>query len=424
VLSSLALGQGAKLILPGTGPYQIWYSSGYPGQPAADAQTVAASSADLNPTPGSYLAVVDSKSGNMAALAAGRLHGTVTLKDADFADIAEVRVSVTHNGDAVEAGSVDLTDGRGRHSAVLDPSRAGVVSFYGVKPGDLKVSVHYVSGGKDAAPLVQLVKEEISRPEAVPTIQVAVTADVATMKEKPGAPEVPANPQSAAATSDGSGSGTAGAGTSSGDSATPQPPKTKEPPGPFSILGKLVGMVLGFALIAAVAWALWYFLIKNPKAAAERLTALGVQIPKAPDDPGDLPQIPVAPSAPQPVQKIMLDDSAPTPIAATPYVAPVAAVASSFSDRPRLVKADGEELVVMEGVTTVGREAGLGLSLVDESTVSRRHAEVVRSGSQLVLRDLGSTNGTFVNGRKVSGETALSPGDQVQFGSVKFSVQA
>ena len=73
-----------------------------------------------------------------------------------------------------------------------------------------------------------------------------------------------------------------------------------------------------------------------------------------------------------------------------------------------------------EGETVVGRDVGLGLSLVGETTVSRRHAQLVKSGDSVVVRDLGSTNGTYVNGAKIGSEATLRPGDAVQFGSVRF----
>jgi len=68
----------------------------------------------------------------------------------------------------------------------------------------------------------------------------------------------------------------------------------------------------------------------------------------------------------------------------------------------------------------VGREVGMGLSLVGESTVSRRHAQITRTGSTVVVQDFGSTNGTFVNGIQIQDEKQLQIGDSVQFGSVRF----
>jgi hypothetical protein len=68
----------------------------------------------------------------------------------------------------------------------------------------------------------------------------------------------------------------------------------------------------------------------------------------------------------------------------------------------------------------VGRDKGSAL-VVGDRTVSRKHAELEMKVGRLVLRDLGSANGTFVNDVAVS-EQPLFPGDRVRFGSVEFAV--
>jgi hypothetical protein len=73
---------------------------------------------------------------------------------------------------------------------------------------------------------------------------------------------------------------------------------------------------------------------------------------------------------------------------------------------------------------TVGREPGNTICLEQDSSVSRRHAKLTRQGDALTVEDLGSTNGTFVNGRKVEAPTTLSPGDTVQFGQSDFKYEA
>lgn len=70
-----------------------------------------------------------------------------------------------------------------------------------------------------------------------------------------------------------------------------------------------------------------------------------------------------------------------------------------------------------------GREVVIGRSAECELRVpsvaaSRRHAAVVRRGDDVFVRDLGSTNGTLVNGGKIAGERALQPGDRVEVGGV------
>jgi len=65
----------------------------------------------------------------------------------------------------------------------------------------------------------------------------------------------------------------------------------------------------------------------------------------------------------------------------------------------------------------VGREVGATVR-IDEPLVSRTHAEIVRRGESYVVRDLGSTNSTRVNGEIVS-ECELRDGDEVRFGRAR-----
>jgi hypothetical protein len=67
----------------------------------------------------------------------------------------------------------------------------------------------------------------------------------------------------------------------------------------------------------------------------------------------------------------------------------------------------------------IGRDPASGLRLTHE-TVSRVHAELTRQGGMWILRDLGSTNGTTVNGRRVIGAAVVRDGDQVSFGRMAF----
>ncbi|HEY6816389.1 MAG TPA: FHA domain-containing protein [Croceibacterium sp.] len=70
--------------------------------------------------------------------------------------------------------------------------------------------------------------------------------------------------------------------------------------------------------------------------------------------------------------------------------------------------------------TVIGREGGAGVHEIDDPTVSRRHAELRHARQGVEIADLGSTNGTFVNGRRIHGGHPLEDGDQVVIGHVRF----
>src|SRR4030095_10692512 len=77
----------------------------------------------------------------------------------------------------------------------------------------------------------------------------------------------------------------------------------------------------------------------------------------------------------------------------------------------------GEQAVFDESPISVGRASDNMLSLGDGARrVSSHHAEVIRRGRQFVLRDLGSTNGTMINGRRVI-VSELEPDDLIEFGA-------
>jgi hypothetical protein len=59
--------------------------------------------------------------------------------------------------------------------------------------------------------------------------------------------------------------------------------------------------------------------------------------------------------------------------------------------------------------------------VLDDTTVSRRHATITRKPDGFELADLGSTNGTYVNGGRVNKPVAIRPGDEIKFGSVRFA---
>lgn len=80
------------------------------------------------------------------------------------------------------------------------------------------------------------------------------------------------------------------------------------------------------------------------------------------------------------------------------------------------LKFNGSEITPNDGITTLGRTSDNDISFPADSNVSRFHAEIENRDGELVLIDLNSSNGTTVNGKKISGETYLNPGDVVALG--------
>src|SRR5437764_11324468 len=76
---------------------------------------------------------------------------------------------------------------------------------------------------------------------------------------------------------------------------------------------------------------------------------------------------------------------------------------------------DSGRRLVVDGTVDIGRDENNGLVLHDEQ-VSGRHARVVAGDTGTVVDDLQSTNGTFVNGRRVDGRAPITPGDQLLLG--------
>jgi pSer/pThr/pTyr-binding forkhead associated (FHA) protein len=89
--------------------------------------------------------------------------------------------------------------------------------------------------------------------------------------------------------------------------------------------------------------------------------------------------------------------------------------------RAQLIPLDGgEPIEIAKDMLLVGRKEECDLNL-DHKSVSKLHCVIVKTDGLLLVRDLGSTNGTRVNGQRVR-RAALLPNDQLHIASVKFRV--
>ena len=69
---------------------------------------------------------------------------------------------------------------------------------------------------------------------------------------------------------------------------------------------------------------------------------------------------------------------------------------------------------------TIGREPTSDVFL-DDVTVSRNHAVILRTGDGIRLRDLASLNGTYVNRRRIEADEVLEDGDELQIGKFRLT---
>src|SRR5262245_1659041 len=102
----------------------------------------------------------------------------------------------------------------------------------------------------------------------------------------------------------------------------------------------------------------------------------------------------------------------------------------SMSDRPRFAlrfisgKYQGGEFPLrMNREIIIGRSSDLDMVLV-EDMVSRRHAKISSTDNDVYIQDMGSTNGTFVNGEKIAGRALLHEGDRILVGTSIIKVVA
>jgi pSer/pThr/pTyr-binding forkhead associated (FHA) protein len=106
---------------------------------------------------------------------------------------------------------------------------------------------------------------------------------------------------------------------------------------------------------------------------------------------------------------------APAPVVAK-VVAPVVPVLSH-----RLIDGFGSIYDLPTGAGEIGREATVAVGLVHDGLVSRRHARVTVAGDRAVVEDLGSRNGTSVNGEQVAGPRELRDGDVIEVGASRLT---
>ena len=110
----------------------------------------------------------------------------------------------------------------------------------------------------------------------------------------------------------------------------------------------------------------------------------------------------------------------------TERAGPSSASATGSGQASRIVITSGPrsglELDLPQTGLTIGRSSGSGLQIKDDYT-SNNHAKIVRWRDQWVVQDLGSTNGTFVEGRRITESTPVRVGSSVRIGTTTFELR-
>jgi len=86
---------------------------------------------------------------------------------------------------------------------------------------------------------------------------------------------------------------------------------------------------------------------------------------------------------------------------------------------PHLLDPLGNAILLSLSLTVLGRAAGCQVIIADRAA-SRRHAEIAGEGGAYILRDLDSTNGTWLNGQRLGEPAHLRDGDLIEIGSARF----
>ncbi len=375
--------------------------------------------------------VLDKRSGyaGRKTVALGGSTGDIVFASPDFRLIQRVEVKVTGKGEApIAQGLITLTDG-GKNAAQkpILPTAQGVATFDFVVAGEGSVTVT-PEGGSATTKSVRL---ELAPGQSSLTVPVGL----------PEVTDVLSTPANAPATASGPDTG-ADPGTGAGPAVNA--PAGRElpapaPQGPLDAIGGFFIFLLQWAVLIAIIASLVLYARKQGltvETALKKLgiqpvvegqggqslaganTAVGVPTPGVPPPP---PPVVADPNLCQFCGQ-MKDAAGGCACSALPGRGGGSAAVPAQGSGPRLVGMQGVYMGTVFpvlGAVVLGRDAANSVPLDRDTTASRRHAEIAVESGSYVLRDLGSSNGTFLNGARVN-ESPLQPGDEIGVGGTRF----
>ena len=133
------------------------------------------------------------------------------------------------------------------------------------------------------------------------------------------------------------------------------------------------------------------------------------------------PVVPVPVPAPEPAAVSDSAEDEPAAASETALISAREARAADLAREEYVLSWGGGRHVIERRAVVLGRSRDCDIVL-DDKSVSRRHAELVRHGDGFLLRDLDSTNGSSVNGKRIR-EAAVEPGDDIILGTVALTFE-
>ncbi|MCH8275031.1 MAG: FHA domain-containing protein [Armatimonadetes bacterium] len=354
-----------------------------------------------------FAVVYEPETGNVAIRGLAEMEAGAWQVQREDWRIARVTVSIQSAGKPVISGFVTLSGPGYQEQHLLFNGEA---AFFAVPPGEVTVRVRYPGPeGEKTAPSQKFVLD-LERADRGTLLTVALPEDA------PVAPEESPSP------------------TQEPSGAAQQSPEQGRRGSP---LGSAIIWVAALALGGGVLWLAFHLIRRNETLVAQKLRSLGVQIPGSAGDADDDDAPPVITQTEPEEPPLVPEGHCPycgkalgpagtcdcqisTTGAQQPPAPSATATPPAAAAVARLVADAGVNIEVPEGVSVLGREPASAQLLVADTTVSRCHAEFTRTAESVLLKDLGSSNGTFVNGVRIEAETELKSGDTVQFGAAKF----
>jgi hypothetical protein len=168
---------------------------------------------------------------------------------------------------------------------------------------------------------------------------------------------------------------------------------------------KYVLLALLYVFFARVLWAVWSEVRGPRQGAAVQPATRGRAAPADPTMPAPMPSAPTGNQAKRAVR---------------PPRGKRGSVGRFVITEPKTAR--GGAFAVGDEIT-IGRAATCTIGMPDDSFVSQLHARVYRDAGMTMIEDLGSTNGTFLNGKRLTVPEQVAKGDRVQIGSTVLEAE-